>query len=887
MPLFSKPILHSHRWPLFVLLFGTFAGAILGDSTAEALLLARLGSKYVPGLFLINAAFLFLFSTVIMSVIDRIDRGQLFLGFVAFHCCVLLLIRTAIGADIPLLLLLLFSYAYVTKILLFMMFWTLTNDLIDSRRAGNEFPFIAAGGTLGAICISFTIPHLLRVISAENLLMVWVCGTALIGILFLPIKQSFGISFKPVGDRYRRVSFRFLTLMEDFSLVRSDPLLRTMAVFYFLFFFIILNQHYTFYSQLKLHFEGAPDQARELAKFLGYFNGLSMVTTFVMQMTISGPVIRKAGSTRSMFILPTALCLVFGALTFLGWRYGSSSTHLATVSTAALFWGVVLGMGTRIAFFDSFFSPNYQIFFSSLPQNVRGRGKLSIEGVVKPLAMVSAGIWLFVAAPRIPFTAQMLLLFVLSVVMISQTFRLKQKYTASLAYYLRGFKSKNTQLLRTINRASKETLFLDLAESVLQKEEPNVKAYVIDMLATMSSPESVAILVKHLPSAEPKTRATSISALSATKDPDLRKTFMEYLDDADERVVANCIEALANYRSADIGEKVSRFSNHSNPRIRANAIATLWPYTQQAEREKLIVVLRHMLELGYPRFTASALYAMGHVGFPNLVAELESYCTAHPERIMGNRMVWRQFAYALASTGQPESVDVILRVAEVASRKQRNQLSVALGMLLNCGLPADTMLSKLDTVNYMQRGVLLKALHVRSFDRRKESVRHLQNSAQTEIRSIYSHWLACAALGTDESNTGLVLLKSAIMEECINESLRNLFYVASMLDASGQIRRIVHRLFHTNRRERAQAFEVLDNTGDFHTNRLIVKLLESNDPSVHSREAVSSFKLKQKNRFSVLNEYANCPNTWVRECASYAMQCLLSEKGPAAEGAPA
>jgi uncharacterized membrane protein len=70
-----------YRWPLFTLLAVCFAGAILGDSTAEALLLARFGPEWIPRLYLINALLLCISSAVMMSVIDKVDRGVFFCGF--------------------------------------------------------------------------------------------------------------------------------------------------------------------------------------------------------------------------------------------------------------------------------------------------------------------------------------------------------------------------------------------------------------------------------------------------------------------------------------------------------------------------------------------------------------------------------------------------------------------------------------------------------------------------------------------------------------------------------------------------------------------------------------------------------------------------------------
>ena len=136
--------LKKYKWPLFAILFCCFASAILGDSTAESLLLAHCDMRSIPGMFLVNAVFLFISSSALMSLIDRVDRGRFFIILTFGHGCMLLLIKYALLLHLPLLYPFLFSYAYVTKILLFLIFWTLANDLVDSRKASAEFPFIAA-----------------------------------------------------------------------------------------------------------------------------------------------------------------------------------------------------------------------------------------------------------------------------------------------------------------------------------------------------------------------------------------------------------------------------------------------------------------------------------------------------------------------------------------------------------------------------------------------------------------------------------------------------------------------------------------------------------------------------------------------------------------------
>ncbi|MBD3344993.1 MAG: hypothetical protein GF401_08025 [Chitinivibrionales bacterium] len=860
----------SYRWPLFALLFGCFASAILGDSTAEALLLAHFGADKIPGLFLVNALFLFLFSSVILSIIDRSDRGHFFQLFLLAHGAVLILVRVAVFANLTFLFIPLFSYAYVTKILLFLMFWTLANDLIDSRKAGYEFPIIAAGGTLGAIGISFSIPWLLKIISAENLVLVWGILIFCVAVLFIPIRKNFGIYFKASSDQQKHTRRNIKTLFEDSKLMRTEPLLWNMAVLYLMIFFVFCNQHFAFYSELKARFAGSVNQARDLAKFLGYFMGISMGTTFLLQISLAGLVLKKVGSTRSMFIVPVVLCIIFGILSGIGF-YDTQ----ANIASGLVFWGVTLGIGMRMAFFDSFFSPNFQIFFSSFPHNIRGRGKLLIEGAIKPVAIVLAGLWLLFVAPHIAFKYQMIMLFGISCAMIFQTYTLKKNYSESLTRYLARYDKKDTQWLKSIIRQPKEESFLKLIRDILDKEDESLKRYAIELLAMMESPESTALLLDHINDPEGITRARIVGALSRTRDPEFTHIYLQSLNDPYYRVVANAIEALAPWSNSEIRSKIKNFLNHPTGRVRANAIIALWPNADIDERKELTDLLNEMLQVEDTRSNASALYAIGELKASGLKKELEKFYNRYKENIVNDYKLWRQFVIAHAKWHADDAIERLLNLSHNATRKAKSDLSYALGYMVDTGYPASNLLKRIKKVDYVKRNILLKALYSKSIYITVDDQEILHDIALQEGLGAYSDWVALHTLRTARKNPGDELLEHAIFEECIHDRTRNLFYIAALLDETAQIKKVMHRLYHPNLHVRARALEVLDNSGDMRINKWLINLLETENTLIHYKEALDRYGLKPRTKTTVVGEYKKCPNVWVKECASYAEVCEI------------
>lgn len=821
-------------------------------------------------MFLVNAAFLFVLSAFLMSLVDRVDRGRIFLVLAFGHCCVLFLIRASLLLNADFLYLPLFSYAYVTKILLLMMFWTLANDLVDSRSASSEFPFVAAGGTLGAIAVSFAIPTLLRIISPQNLLIAWAMISAIAGCLFLSIRKVYGAAFKPSVDGAGHTERAPGRIIGSARLLSREPLLKSMALLYFLLFFVLLNQQFTFYSELKARLS----DAKRIASFLGYFNGISMFATVVLQFGVSGFVLKKIGSTRSMLFLPGVLCAVFAVLVVATAGLGIQGAGIE--QSSILFWAVAAGMGMRVAFFDSFFSPNFQVFFSSLPQDIRGRGKLALEGVVKPAAMVMASIWIIVVAPRIPFALYMSVLFVASAALIVQAFRIRGKYAQSLTSYLSGFKSRNLPSLFNLVEIPNAENFLTMLGSILEKEEYEIKKFIIEILARMNTNDSVALLKDYCEKGDYYARATIISSLGPLKRDDCKELFVKFLDDADQRVVANCILALGFFGDAETLDRLEPYLRHPDARTRANAIVIQWNrIAQQGRRQLLSTALSGMLQAENDGVAASALFAMGEIGSTDFLPAIVDFVEKNQIRSLTSPSIRYQLVTALAKIKTEQSLDLIISLAPHAHARAKKDLCRAVSLLIEKGYSVSRCLSRIQTGQYLERGILLRALHEKRLVFTKQEFDQLEIVARAEVCSAYSDWISVGTLDTKVALKEVALLRTAVCESCIREKTGNIVLLAALLDNTGQIGAIMQRLRHANRHVRARAFEVLDNAGNIHVNRWLIGLLDSEDAVKHCHDATLVFKQRSKTLVETVAEYADGPDEWLRICAGYAQAALF------------
>ena len=841
------------RCHLFFLLMVCFAAAILGDSTAESLLLARFGTSFVPKMFLVNAAALFILSAGMLSIVDKLDRRKFFSRALFGHGCVLLAMRFAVSVHWDVLFLPLFSYAYSSKILFFLLFWTVANDLIDSRSAGKEFPAIAAGGTIGAIAVSFSITALMKFLAVENLLLLWAALVFLSSFLLLPLRGDYGavLREKKTGTRVPASSAPPLAMT---VILREEPLLRTMSMLYALIFFLLLNQHFVFYRTIKTVF----DSAEKIASFLGSFNGVSMLLTVIMQVSIAGVLMRTLGSTRSMLLLPTALLAIFSVQLVM--------CSYAPPESASVFMVIVAGMGIRIAFFDSFFSPNFQLFFSSLPKDIRGRGKLLIEGVVKPFSMVIAGSFLLWAAPKLSIRIHLMLMAAVAAVALVQTIRLKQAYTRTLTRYLTGIdEHRNDALLARFNFGGGED-FLSFFAKRLDSEEFEVQKFLVDIIAEAGNDDAASLLLDYVNHADLKLRATVVAALGKFPAALVEDTLISFLDDKDHRVVANAVEALDACASALCTDHLPRLLLHVNRRVRCNVILALWPQADLVSRQNYREQLQEMLYGNGAEECASALFVLGMIDDEACTMMLYNFCRIKAEGGLQSGIVFRRAVAALGRKKTEDALDLLLLMVQYSTVLQRNTVNHAVaGLLPHC--MEQEWVRRLERGNAVYKNCLLKALRKADIALTTAAVQVLGRIAAREAEAIEWEKQSIQLL-TGSGSDKMSLLSCAVREEVVSIRLENIMTIAALNDTTGIIGSVVPRLHHSDRHVRARAFEILENSGDVKLNRTIINCIEWLDalPKIEHR----GFPAVGPKELAAAGSYCTSHNRWVAICAEYA-----------------
>jgi len=137
---------------LSILFLCVFGGAIVGETVALSMVISVVGPGVLGKLYLINGFLLFLLPPLFFNNIDRFNRGRLLsfeLIVVSFVLLLYLVFLTIVIGRVEsiatILLYGIYPLSYLTKIVLFLTFWTLANDVCFTREAKKEFPKILHG----------------------------------------------------------------------------------------------------------------------------------------------------------------------------------------------------------------------------------------------------------------------------------------------------------------------------------------------------------------------------------------------------------------------------------------------------------------------------------------------------------------------------------------------------------------------------------------------------------------------------------------------------------------------------------------------------------------------------------------------------------------------
>jgi CRP-like cAMP-binding protein/ATP/ADP translocase len=859
---------------LYLLLLFIFGGAIVGETVALSMIVAVAGPSVMSKSYIINGVLLFGLPLFFFGNIDRFRREQMLsaqllstMALLVFCLLVLNLQGSTPSRGVTLLMSVIYPLSYLSKTILFLTFWTLANDVCDPAEAKREFPTIAAWGLLGGLCGALVAQGLLRILDVKAIVGLWI-------LLYL---AAFLIVRK-VAAKYRSRLLQFEkapllkvplpTLVRDVLEIR---LVRVIAVLYYLVFLSIFSLDFLFWKQCHVWFPSS----NGLASFQFSFYMVHAVATILCLWLVVPRLIAQWGFAKILFVLPATL-LVGAALLLTG--------NLLHASSARPFMAAVVVLQfSRQVVFENAFSPIYQMFFIAIPKERRGRAKTFLDGIVKPGAILSAGMYLTACEGSAVIALSVIVCAAAGMIYFVTVIR--RSYVEELVP--RSAVSDSSEDLVTEIGSKADLKILSLIDDYAGSSDPDFRQLAVRILAFQGSRQSFQKLVG-VYDLEKNPRIREMIARSLVKfrwDWDEVKDFIGVLlKDENPRIRANVVYSLNEMNCSWKGQFVGSIEPmlfDSSLRAQIEAARFVWYAAGEFERSTIRALLKSLLSSPSPNRRSAGLYLVGVLKPENWEETLLESLSSTSLQVFT-----KSIDTILRHASQPTQIKALSQVEKLS----RQHIAVAGLAAQSIGEDVVGPLLHFLTVAQNRRMIfeVVHSLRVLKYSRSRgerqieigpEAERIISQWITRELETVYKDavvWQRCRVdLFEDSPRSGALLLDDALRDR--------LFRIAEwaldamvLLDKDGLVAWGRRDLDLQEHGQRLDMVEILENLSGHRLAPLIVPILRCESWDEVGRTARSAFKLADDNVRDGPEYFVQSENRWVSLCALF---CICQQRG--------
>lgn len=650
--------------PSFLLAF-IFCGAIVGETVSITLVVSAYGSLILSKLYLVNGLILLSLPLFFFRYVDKVNRGELLSTLLFYTTLVLGLVLLAITCtmQIPvlsnLILIVLYPIAYLSKTILFLTFWTLANDIYSTPEAKKAFPVIAAWGFSGALFGVVLAKVVLSLVDAQALILFWVMVFGAAWVFTKRVQVNFSEKLQPredLPDTYKRINVLNVGNLLTIKLVRM------MGVFYYVVFVAVFSLDYLFWRQCHEWFS----TSKELASFQFSFYFIHASITIIALRTLLPVAISKIGFTRILYGLPMVLS-VGGGVLYLMLQGKGIGLQLYMFSTVQIF---------RYILFEISFAPSYQMLFTALPKEKRGRTKTLLEGVVKPGAIFTTGVLLLVFGEHIK--GVFLIVALAGVALGVIVFLLRKIYTDELIHE----SAAPLQLGEIIVSAGGEqTKKLDIIISQYAREnDTDMKGVAIKLLRRLGTPASFSMMETiYNQEKVPRIREVIAQSVDVYFTYNTKKFVEKLLSDKNQRIRANVLFSInrmnCNWKK-HLKPQILQLLFEKSMRVQIEAACFLWQNGRAQDKITIFALLNSLLNSEEENRKVAGLYLTGRIRAPGWEQVLSENLKTTSEKI---------FIKSLEVIFTNASLEVRVKTLRRIDLLQRGHIEITGKVLEGCG----------------------------------------------------------------------------------------------------------------------------------------------------------------------------------------------------------
>ena len=334
----------------------------LGKIGADSLFVKRLGVEYVPLMYVVTPVVMLVTSALIFAFVDRIRGRTLLLGYVTLVAVASVAIQIAIpigGIVLPIA----YVFAHGVKETIYLLFWIYAGSLYDSEQSKRLFPIFAAAVLVGKIAGGAIAAAVVDTIHSENLMGTQAVGFAVcIALVALWWKR---LPDPGRGPADRRVEPRDLRrTLAGASAVARDDLLRGFGIGIFLWYFLMQIGSYLYLVGLDVSSLLRDSRQSEdlFSQLYASVYTTSTIAALALQLLVAGPLVRRLGVAKSLFVLPLWYLLSYGA----------------ALVAFSFFAAVAIQLGERIVI-PALHRPASEIVYTQVADDARARAGVPVR----------------------------------------------------------------------------------------------------------------------------------------------------------------------------------------------------------------------------------------------------------------------------------------------------------------------------------------------------------------------------------------------------------------------------------------------------------------------------------------------------------------------------
>lgn len=524
----------------------------------------RVGADNLPYVYILTAVVVAVVMLGYSRYVDRLRHVTLLLGTFAFLASNLLFFWWVLGSDSLVVSGAFYVWGKLYPLLLVSQFWLVGNLLFTTRQARRLFGVVGLGPIIGGVAGSAIAGGMATLVGTRTLV--------LMSAAFLVPCAAIVLLLAPRMRRGRAASGR---LMENLSgdairLLRDSSHLRTIAAILFLTIVVGTLIDWQFNKAVDLSIAG---EDQKTAFFGGFFATLNVASVLV-QLFLTGFVLRKFGIGLAMLALPVGLLVA------------SAGVFLAPVLLTA-----ALVKGTEGGIRYSLDQSTRELLYLPVPTAVKYKVKPLIDLAVYRGGTGFGGLLLLLTTRQLGFSIRHVA--VLCVVLIGGwvlvTLRMRREFRVSIKRLI-GVRDVDLKEL-VVGRLNAETL-AELRDTLRRGSEQEV-LYALALLEGYASDRFCDELRPLLFHESAAVRARALTRLFEIGDTDSLPAVLELLKDPSLLVRVEAIHFVCRYGVQSAEVRMSEFLEDPDSSVRLAALAcplhfedsTQWERAEQALRE--------------------------------------------------------------------------------------------------------------------------------------------------------------------------------------------------------------------------------------------------------------------------------------------------------------